>query len=149
MRPSKRALDELRPVTLERGIAKHAEGSCLVRFGDTHVLCTASLAEQVPSWLRGGGKGWVTAEYGMLPRATHERMRREATQGHQGGRTLEIQRLIGRVAARRRRPEGARRATDHRRLRCAAGGRRNAHRRNHRRMGGAARCAHVDADALA
>jgi ribonuclease PH len=96
MRPSKRALDELRPVTLERGIAKHAEGSCLVRFGDTHVLCTASLAEQVPSWLRGGGKGWVTAEYGMLPRATHERMRREATQGHQGGRTLEIQRLIGR-----------------------------------------------------
>jgi ribonuclease PH len=96
MRPSKRAADELRAVTLERGIAKHAEGSCLVRFGDTHVLCTASLAEQVPSWLRGGGKGWVTAEYGMLPRATHERMRREATAGHQGGRTLEIQRLIGR-----------------------------------------------------
>jgi ribonuclease PH len=96
MRPSKRAADELRAVTLERGIAKHAEGSCLVRFGDTHVLCTASLADQVPSWLRGGGKGWVTAEYGMLPRATHERMRREATVGHQGGRTLEIQRLIGR-----------------------------------------------------
>jgi ribonuclease PH len=96
MRPSKRALDELRPVTLERGIAKHAEGSCLVRFGETHVLCTASLADQVPSWLRGGGKGWVTAEYGMLPRATHERTRREATVGHQGGRTLEIQRLIGR-----------------------------------------------------
>jgi ribonuclease PH len=96
MRPSKRALDELRPVTLERGIAKHAEGSCLVRFGDTHVFCAASLADQVPAWLRGGGKGWVTAEYGMLPRATHERMRREATQGHQGGRTLEIQRLIGR-----------------------------------------------------
>jgi ribonuclease PH len=96
MRPSKRAADELRAVTLERGIAKHAEGSCLVRFGDTHVLCTASLAEQVPGWLRGGGKGWVTAEYGMLPRATHERTRREATLGHQGGRTLEIQRLIGR-----------------------------------------------------
>jgi ribonuclease PH len=96
MRPSKRAADELRAVTLERGIAKHAEGSCLVRFGDTHVLCTASLADQVPAWLRGGGKGWVTAEYGMLPRATHERMRREATVGHQGGRTLEIQRLIGR-----------------------------------------------------
>ena len=96
MRPSKRAPDELRRVTLERGIAKHAEGSCLVRFGDTHVLCTASLADQVPSWLRGGGKGWVTAEYGMLPRATHERMRREATVGHQGGRTQEIQRLIGR-----------------------------------------------------
>jgi ribonuclease PH len=96
MRPSKRSLDELRPVTLDRGVAKHAEGSCLVRFGDTHVMCTASLADQVPGWLRGGGKGWVTAEYGMLPRATHERMRREATVGHQGGRTLEIQRLIGR-----------------------------------------------------
>jgi ribonuclease PH len=96
MRASKRAADELRRVTLERGVAKHAEGSCLVRFGDTHVLCTASLAEQVPGWLRGGGKGWVTAEYGMLPRATHERMRREATQGQQGGRTQEIQRLIGR-----------------------------------------------------
>jgi ribonuclease PH len=96
MRPSKRAPDELRRVTLERGVAKHAEGSCLVRFGDTHVLCTASLAEQVPGWLRGGGKGWVTAEYGMLPRSTHERTRREATAGHQGGRTHEIQRLIGR-----------------------------------------------------
>ncbi|HWT30085.1 MAG TPA: ribonuclease PH [Propylenella sp.] len=96
MRASKRAPDELRRVSLERGFAKHAEGSCLVRFGDTHVLCTASLAEQVPGWLRGGGKGWVTAEYGMLPRATHERMRREASQGHQGGRTHEIQRLIGR-----------------------------------------------------
>jgi len=83
-------------VTLERRVSKHAEGSCLVCFGDTHVLCTASLAEQVPGWLRGGGKGWVTAEYGMLPRATHERMRREATQGQQGGRTQEIQRLIGR-----------------------------------------------------
>ena len=84
MRPSKRSPDELRPVTLDRGIAKHAEGSCLVRFGDTHVMCTASLAEQVPGWLRGGGKGWVTAEYGMLPRATHERMRREATIGTSG-----------------------------------------------------------------
>ena len=96
MRASKRAPDELRRVSLERGFAKHAEGSCLVRFGDTHVLCTASVSEQVPGWLRGGGKGWVTAEYGMLPRATHERMRREASQGHQGGRTHEIQRLIGR-----------------------------------------------------
>jgi len=96
MRPSKRAPDELRRISLERGFSKHAEGSCLVRFGDTHVLCTASLAEQVPGWLRGGGKGWVTAEYGMLPRSTHERMRREATSGHQGGRTQEIQRLIGR-----------------------------------------------------
>ncbi len=96
MRPSKRAPDELRRVTLERGVSRHAEGSCLVCFGDTHVLCTASLAEQVPGWLRGGGKGWVTAEYGMLPRSTHERTRREATSGHQGGRTHEIQRLIGR-----------------------------------------------------
>jgi ribonuclease PH len=96
MRPSKRAPDELRRVTLERGVSKHAEGSCLVCFGDTHVLCTASLAEQVPGWLRGGGKGWVTAEYGMLPRSTHERTRREAAAGHQGGRTHEIQRLIGR-----------------------------------------------------
>jgi ribonuclease PH len=96
MRPSKRAPDELRRVTLERGVAKYAEGSCLVCFGDTHVLCAASLAEQVPGWLRGGGKGWVTAEYGMLPRSTHERTRREATSGHQGGRTHEIQRLIGR-----------------------------------------------------
>jgi ribonuclease PH len=89
-------LDELRRVTLDRGVSKHAEGSCLVRFGDTHVLCTASVSEQVPGWLRGGGKGWVTAEYGMLPRATHERMRREAAAGQQGGRTQEIQRLIGR-----------------------------------------------------
>ena len=81
MRPSRRAADELRRVTLERGYSKHAEGSCLVSFGDTRVLCTASLADQVPHWLRGGGKGWVTAEYGMLPRATHARTRREATQG--------------------------------------------------------------------
>jgi ribonuclease PH len=86
----------MRPVTLERGVAKHAEGSCLVRFGDTHVFCTASLDEKVPPWLRGGSRGWVTAEYGMLPRATGERTRREATTGRQGGRTLEIQRLIGR-----------------------------------------------------
>jgi ribonuclease PH len=96
MRPSKREPDELRRVSLERGFSKHAEGSCLVRFGDTHVLCTASLSEQVPGWLRGAGRGWVTAEYGMLPRATNERTRREAASGRQGGRTLEIQRLIGR-----------------------------------------------------
>jgi ribonuclease PH len=96
MRPSKRAPDELRSITLERGISRHAEGSCLVRFGDTHVLCTASLEDRVPPWLRGGGKGWVTAEYGMLPRSTTERMRREASAGKQSGRTLEIQRLIGR-----------------------------------------------------
>ena len=86
----------MRPVSLERGYSRHAEGSCLVKFGDTHVLCTASLDEKVPGWLRGAGKGWVTAEYGMLPRATHERTRREASSGKQSGRTLEIQRLIGR-----------------------------------------------------
>jgi len=96
MRPSKRAVDEMRAVTIERGFARHAEGSCLIKFGDTHVLCTASLEERVPPWLRGGGKGWVTAEYGMLPRSTHDRMRREATAGKQSGRTSEIQRLIGR-----------------------------------------------------
>jgi len=96
MRPSKRAPDMLRTVSLEPGVAKHAEGSCLVKFGDTHVLVTASLQEQAPPFLKGSGKGWVTAEYGMLPRATHERMRREAAQGKQSGRTLEIQRLIGR-----------------------------------------------------
>ncbi|MCW5696991.1 MAG: ribonuclease PH [Bauldia sp.] len=96
MRPSRRAADEMRAVSLERGVAKHAEGSCLVRFGDTHVLCTASLEERVPPWRRGAGKGWVTAEYGMLPRSTTERMKREAAAGKQSGRTLEIQRLIGR-----------------------------------------------------
>ncbi len=86
----------MRPVMLERGCSRHAEGSCLVRFGETQVLCTASVMEQVPGWMRGSGKGWVTAEYGMLPRSTGERMRREAATGKQGGRTLEIQRLIGR-----------------------------------------------------
>jgi ribonuclease PH len=96
MRPSRRAPDELRRVSLERAVSRHAEGSCLVKFGDTHVLVTASVEEKVPSWLRGGGKGWVTAEYGMLPRATHDRTRREAAAGKQSGRTLEIQRLIGR-----------------------------------------------------
>jgi ribonuclease PH len=96
MRPSGRNPDELRAVSFERGFTRHAEGSCLVRFGDTHVLCTASLEEKVPPWLKGGGKGWVTAEYGMLPRSTHERMRREAASGKQSGRTQEIQRLVGR-----------------------------------------------------
>jgi ribonuclease PH len=96
MRPSGRNPDQLRAVSFERGFTKHAEGSCLVRFGDTHVLCTASLEERVPPWLKGGGKGWVTAEYGMLPRATHDRMRREASAGKQSGRTQEIQRLVGR-----------------------------------------------------
>jgi len=96
MRPSRRAPDELRPVTLERGVVKYAEGSCMVKFGDTHVLVTATLEERLPPWLKGQGRGWVTAEYGMLPRATHERMRREASAGKQSGRTVEIQRLIGR-----------------------------------------------------
>lgn len=96
MRPSKRQFDEMRAISFERGVSKHAEGSCLVKFGDTHVLCTASLEEKVPGWMRNSGKGWVTAEYGMLPRATTERTRREASQGKQSGRTLEIQRLIGR-----------------------------------------------------
>ncbi|MBL6938972.1 MAG: ribonuclease PH [Alphaproteobacteria bacterium] len=96
MRPSKRANDQMRTVTLEPGFSRHAEGSCLVKFGDTHVLVTASLEETAPGFLRGTGKGWVTAEYGMLPRSTHERMRREAAQGKQSGRTQEIQRLVGR-----------------------------------------------------
>ncbi|HEY9162965.1 MAG TPA: ribonuclease PH [Magnetovibrio sp.] len=96
MRPSGRALDQMRTVILEPGFAKHAEGSCLIKFGDTHVLCTASLEERIPPWMRGQGKGWVTAEYGMLPRATGSRMQREAAKGKQSGRTQEIQRLIGR-----------------------------------------------------
>jgi len=95
MRPSGRDRDALRAVSLEPDCTKHAEGSCLVRFGDTHVLCTASVEDRPPPWLRGTGKGWVTAEYGMLPRATNTRMRREAKNG-QSGRTQEIQRLIGR-----------------------------------------------------
>ncbi len=97
MRPSKRNPDELRRVSIERAVSKHAEGSCLIKFGDTHVLCTASLEERVPPWLKGLGRGWVTAEYGMLPRATNDRMRREVTVGHASGRTQEIQRLIGRA----------------------------------------------------
>ncbi|HTH15852.1 MAG TPA: ribonuclease PH [Magnetospirillum sp.] len=96
MRPSGRALDQLRAISLEPGFAKYAEGSCLARFGDTHVLCTASVEEKVPSFLRNSGKGWVTAEYGMLPRSTHSRTDREAAKGKQSGRTQEIQRLIGR-----------------------------------------------------
>ena len=96
MRLSNRSLDCLRSVSLEPGAARHAEGSCLVKFGDTHVLVTASLEEKAPPFLKGSGKGWVTAEYGMLPRSTHERMRREAAAGKQSGRTQEIQRLVGR-----------------------------------------------------
>jgi ribonuclease PH len=97
MRPSKRKPDELRRVSIERAVSMHAEGSCLIKFGNTHVLCTASLEERLPPWLKGQGRGWVTAEYGMLPRATTERTRREASVGHPSGRTQEIQRLIGRA----------------------------------------------------
>jgi len=96
MRPSGRAADELRPIRLTRRFTKHAEGSVLVAFGDTQVICTASVEERVPRFLKGSGQGWVTAEYGMLPRSTGERMNREAARGGQGGRTMEIQRLIGR-----------------------------------------------------
>src|SRR5919106_6781627 len=96
MRPSRRQSDELRAVSLERGVVKYAEGSCFTKFGDTHVLVTATLEDRLPPWLKGQGRGWITAEYGMLPRATHERTRREASAGKQGGRTVEIQRLIGR-----------------------------------------------------
>ena len=96
MHRSGRSPDALRPVTLEIDVNKYAEGACLARFGDTHVLCTASVEERVPAWLKGGGKGWVTAEYGMLPRATDRRTDREASRGRQTGRTQEIQRLIGR-----------------------------------------------------
>jgi ribonuclease PH len=96
MRPSRRAPDDLRPVSFQRAVSLHAEGSCLIKFGNTHVLCTASLEERLPPWLKGQGRGWVTAEYGMLPRATADRTRREATTGHQSGRSQEIQRLIGR-----------------------------------------------------
>ncbi|WP_375260293.1 ribonuclease PH [Palleronia sp.] len=95
MRPSGRDLSEMRPISIETGVTRHAEGSCMIRCGDTHVLCTATLEERVPPFLKGSGQGWVTAEYGMLPRATHTRGRREAKNG-QSGRTQEIQRLIGR-----------------------------------------------------
>ncbi len=96
MRPSGRKIDEMRPISIETGVTKHAEGSCMIKVGDTHVLCMATIEERVPPFLRNSGQGWVTAEYGMLPRATNTRMRREAAAGKQGGRTVEIQRLIGR-----------------------------------------------------
>ena len=96
MRPSGRDLDEIRSITIETNVTKHAEGSCLIKIGDTHVLCTATVEDRVPPFVKGSGLGWVTAEYGMLPRSTGSRMRREAASGTQGGRTVEIQRLIGR-----------------------------------------------------
>ena len=96
MRPSGRKLDEIRKISLSTNVNKHAEGSCLVKYGDTHVICTASVEERLPAWLKDLGHGWITAEYGMLPRSTGERSSREASRGKQGGRTMEIQRLIGR-----------------------------------------------------
>ena len=96
MRPSGRSADQMRDISMELGFSKYAEGSCLIKFGDTHVLCTATLEEKAPSFLRGSGKGWITGEYGMLPRSTHGRMPREAAKGKQSGRTQEIQRLVGR-----------------------------------------------------
>lgn len=97
MRPSGRSPDQLRPVEIITNVSRYAEGSCIAKFGHTHVLCTATVEESLPGWLKGGGKGWVTAEYGMLPRATHQRTDREAAKGKQSGRTQEIQRLIGRA----------------------------------------------------
>lgn len=96
-RPSSRSTDQLRDIEIIPGFAKHAEGSCLIKFGHTHVLCTATVEEKVPGWMKNSGKGWVTAEYGMLPRSTHQRMDREAAKGKQSGRTQEIQRLVGRA----------------------------------------------------
>lgn len=96
-RPSGRSADSLRTIELIPGYSKHAEGSCLAKFGNTHVLCTATIEEKLPGWMKGLGKGWVTAEYGMLPRSTHQRMDREAAKGKQSGRTQEIQRLVGRA----------------------------------------------------
>ena len=95
-RKNNRSNDEMRPLEIEVGVNKHAEGSALIKFGDTHVICTASIENHVPRWMRGSNEGWITAEYGMLPRSTHERMNREASRGKQSGRTMEIQRLIGR-----------------------------------------------------
>ena len=134
VRPSGRAVDQLRDISFTRGFTRHAEGSVLVRFGDTHVLCTASVEETCPPFLRGKGQGWVTAEYGMLPRATHTRKAREAARGKQSGRTQEIQRLIGRSLRAVVDLKALGRAHRHARLRRAAGRRRHAHRRDHRRL---------------
>ena len=134
MRPSGRAADQLREITLELGYAPQAEGSCLIRCGNTHVLCTATVQERVPPFLRNTGRGWVTAEYGMLPRATNRRTDREAARGRQSGRTQEIQRLIGRSLRAVTEPGGDGRAPDRARLRRAARRRRHAHRGDHRRL---------------
>ena len=134
VRASGRRADELRPLRITRHYTKHAEGSVLIEAGDTKVLCTASVEEGVPPFLKGKGRGWLTAEYGMLPRATNTRGRREAADGKQSGRTQEIQRLIGRSLRCGRRSRGARRAHDQDRLRRAAGRRRHALRVDHRRL---------------
>ena len=133
-RSSGRRPDELRPVRITRGFTRHAEGSVLIEMGDTRVLCTASVEEGVPPFLKGKGQGWLTAEYGMLPRSTNTRMKREAADGRQSGRTQEIQRLIGRSRARGHRSRGAGRTHAQDRLRRAAGGRRHALRVDHRRV---------------
>ena len=136
MRPDGRAADQMRPVKLTPDFVPVAEGSVLIEIGQTRVICTATLDDGVPSFLKGSGKGWVTAEYGMLPRATEQRTPRESTRGKQSGRTLEIARLIGRSLARDHRPEKARRAHRVVRLRCDSSGRRHAHRVDHRRVCG-------------
>jgi ribonuclease PH len=148
MRPSNRANDQLRPVTLERGFARHAEGSCLVSFGNTKVLCAASVEDRVPGWMRGKGSGWVTAEYAMLPRSTHERMQREVTKGKQSGRTLEIQRLIARSLRAVVDLKALGERDDHGRLRRHPGRWRHAHGLDHRCLGGALRCAQMDGEPL-
>jgi hypothetical protein len=127
----------MRPISIETGVMKHAEGSCLIRCGDTHVLCTASIEDKAPPFLKNTGLGWVTAEYGMLPRATNTRNRREAAAGKQSGRTQEIQRLIGRRCGRAW-TGGLGRTADRRRLRRDPGRWRHALRLDHRRLGGAA-----------
>ena len=140
--------DELRPVSIEPGYLAHAEGSAMVRFGDTWVLCAVSMEDRVPQFLRGSGGGWVTAEYGMLPRATNTRGDREAVRGRQSGRSQEIQRLIGRALRSVTNLDAARRAQLHRRLRRDPGRRRHAHRVDHgrvRRAGAGAAAARRDA----
>ena len=137
MRPSGRAPDQMRAINMEPGFTRHAEGSCLVSFGDTRVLCTASVETNLPAWLRGKGRGWVTGEYGMLPRATHTRGRREAAGGKQTGPDPGDPAADRPLPARRRRPRGARRAPDHARLRRHPGRRRHPHGGDLRRLGGA------------
>ena len=137
-RPSGRAVDALRAIRITRDYTKHAEGSVLIECGDTKVICTASIEEKVPGFLKGKGQGWLTAEYGMLPRSTHTRMDREAARGKQSGRTQEIQRLIGRSLRAAFDLRSVRRAHAAPRLRRDPGRRRHPHRVHHRRHGGRA-----------